>query len=282
MNDSDEQTVSDSEPVANQSATPVADKEGQGPSPAECGKASQNLQLTSTKRGDNTPAKKAEALKSPEPVGDAIRGKAKKDTNSGPNPKPETAIASQPIDGSPPNSGAIEKPKPGAPPAWVQKKFEQEYDAYMKGSFGTEHPNARHRLFEQMNGIRPDRENLDYESLDSLVGILHGIGPRDQLEGLLALQIAATHTLAMECMRRASSKEQTDLGVELNINRATKLIRACASVTEALSHYRSRGGQKMTVEHVHIHKGGQAIVGQVNQKNTRIKRKKTNGHDERG
>jgi hypothetical protein len=32
---------------------------------------------------------------------------------------------------------------------------------------------------------------------------------------------------------------------------------------EALKRYRTSGQQKMTVEHVHVHEGGQAIVGTV-------------------
>jgi hypothetical protein len=34
---------------------------------------------------------------------------------------------------------------------------------------------------------------------------------------------------------------------------------------EALDKHRRGGNQKMTVEHVHVHEGGQAIVGNVNQ-----------------
>jgi hypothetical protein len=33
---------------------------------------------------------------------------------------------------------------------------------------------------------------------------------------------------------------------------------------EALKNYRSKGEQKMTVQHVHVAEGGQAIVGNVN------------------
>jgi hypothetical protein len=32
---------------------------------------------------------------------------------------------------------------------------------------------------------------------------------------------------------------------------------------EALNRHRSKGEQKMVVEHVHVHSGGQAIVGPV-------------------
>jgi len=37
-------------------------------------------------------------------------------------------------------------------------------------------------------------------------------------------------------------------------------MRTFASLTEALSRYRGKGEQKMIVEHVHVHKGGQAIA----------------------
>ena len=56
---------------------------------------------------------------------------------------------------------------------------------------------------------------------------------------------------------------QTDLGVDVYVSRTTKLLRTFASLTEALNRYRGKGEQRMTVEHVHVYPGGQAIVGQV-------------------
>ena len=43
-----------------------------------------------------------------------------------------------------------------------------------------------------------------------------------------------------------------------------KLARTFATQVEALKRYRSGGEQKMTVQHVHVAEGGQAIVGNVN------------------
>jgi hypothetical protein len=57
-------------------------------------------------------------------------------------------------------------------------------------------------------------------------------------------------------------------------------LRTFASQTEALSRYRGKGEQKMTVEHVHVYQGGQAIVGQVAQKNTQNDAKNLGSHDE--
>jgi hypothetical protein len=42
-----------------------------------------------------------------------------------------------------------------------------------------------------------------------------------------------------------------------------KLARTFAAQVEALKRYRSGGEQKMTVQHVHVAEGGQAIVGNV-------------------
>jgi hypothetical protein len=44
---------------------------------------------------------------------------------------------------------------------------------------------------------------------------------------------------------------------------AFKLARSFCTQVEALKRYRSRGAQKMTVQHVHVAEGGQAIVGNV-------------------
>jgi hypothetical protein len=42
------------------------------------------------------------------------------------------------------------------------------------------------------------------------------------------------------------------------------MITSAAAQVEALKRYRSGGEQKMTVQHVHVAEGGQAIVGNVN------------------
>ena len=48
-----------------------------------------------------------------------------------------------------------------------------------------------------------------------------------------------------------------------NGNLAVKLLRTFALQIEALQRYRGKGQQKVTVEHVHVNAGGQAIVGAV-------------------
>ena len=95
------------------------------------------------------------------------------------------------------------------------------------------------------------------------ISALAGIAPRDECEGMIAAQMVACHHAAMECYRRAMIREQTFEGRSENLNQANKLSRTYSTLLEALNRHRGKGQQKVTVEHVHVYEGGQAIVGNV-------------------
>lgn len=95
------------------------------------------------------------------------------------------------------------------------------------------------------------------------VAALMGIAPKDELEGMMAAQLVAAHNAAMECYRRAMIGDQTFDGRRENLTQANKLSRTYAALVEALNRHRGKGQQKVTVEHVHVHAGGQAVVGMV-------------------
>lgn len=99
--------------------------------------------------------------------------------------------------------------------------------------------------------------------LSATVAALAGISPRDELEGMMAAQLIAAHNAAMECYRRAMIGEQTFEGRRENLSQANKLSRTWATLLDALNKHRGKGQQKVTVEHVHVHAGGQAVVGTI-------------------
>jgi hypothetical protein len=101
------------------------------------------------------------------------------------------------------------------------------------------------------------------KQLSATVAALAGIGPKDELEGMMAAQLVAAHNAAMECYRRAMIGEQSFEGRRENLTQANKLSRTYAALVEALNRHRGKGQQKVTVEHVHVHAGGQAVVGMV-------------------
>jgi hypothetical protein len=101
------------------------------------------------------------------------------------------------------------------------------------------------------------------KQFSAVISALAGIAPRDELEGMMAAQLVAAHNAAMECYRRAMIGEQTFEGRRENLAHANKLSRTYAALLEALNRHRGKGQQKVTVEHVHVHAGGQAVVGMV-------------------
>lgn len=112
--------------------------------------------------------------------------------------------------------------------------------------------------------LRPTKnKDWEHEARTAAVQGLMGIAPRDELEGMLAAQLIACHHASMECYRRAMILEQTFEGREQNLNHANKLSRTYSTLLEALNRHRGKGQQKMTVERVHVHAGGQAVVGMV-------------------
>jgi hypothetical protein len=79
---------------------------------------------------------------------------------------------------------------------------------------------------------------------------------------MLAAQMAVTHMATMRSAARlaqANNVEQRD-SAERSYN---KLARTFVAQMEALKRYRTGGEQKVTVQHVSVNDGGQAIVGDV-------------------
>jgi hypothetical protein len=103
---------------------------------------------------------------------------------------------------------------------------------------------------------------VDERGLNFLLSVIKGVKPRDQVEALLAAQMAAVHAATMTFawrLARVQTIPQRD-SAERAFN---KLARTFAAQVEALKRYRSRGDQTVRVEHVTVNEGGQAIVGNV-------------------
>ena len=102
------------------------------------------------------------------------------------------------------------------------------------------------------------------QDVNGALAAVHGIRANDEIEAMLAVQMVATHFAATRALRRLKGSDMVSQQ-DSNGNLAVKLLRTFAAQTEALQRYRGKGQQKVTVEHVHVHTGGQAIVGSVRQ-----------------
>lgn len=95
---------------------------------------------------------------------------------------------------------------------------------------------------------------------NAINGALLSMAPTDVIEGQLCARLLILNNQIMEYMARAASPTQTVDGRDLNINRATKLMRVYNETLDALNKHRRKGEQRVVVQHVNVHTGGQAIV----------------------
>jgi hypothetical protein len=117
-------------------------------------------------------------------------------------------------------------------------------------------------LINQLLNASKEKEASE-RGTNFMLSVIKGIEPRDQIEAMLAAQMAAVHMASMTFARRLAHVE-TIPQQDSASNAFNKLARTFAAQVEALKRYRSGGEQKMTVQHVHVAEGGQAIVGNVN------------------
>lgn len=118
-------------------------------------------------------------------------------------------------------------------------------------------------LIRQLVNVGSPGKEPDEAGTNFMLSIVKGIEPRDQIEAMLAAQMAAVHMASMTFARRLACVE--NLPQQDSAERAfNKLTRTFAMQVAALKEYRSKGEQRMIVQHVNVSDGGQAIVGAVN------------------
>ncbi len=132
----------------------------------------------------------------------------------------------------------------------------------LMNSFGTTQVDFSDGLLTQLANAATKGQIVDERQLNFMLAMVTGIEPRDQLEAMLAAQIAAVHNATMAFARRLNHVD--NIPQQDSAERAfNKLARTFASQVEALKRYRSSGNQTVRVEHVSVNEGGQAIVGNV-------------------
>jgi len=121
-------------------------------------------------------------------------------------------------------------------------------------ALGTPDRQLQSYLLNQLINTFRDIEHYD-QNADIAFALLDGIQPRDEIEGMLAIQMIGVHNLAMENLRKAKTENFLEW-VKLRTNQACKLSRIFTEQMEALKKYRTGGQQKMVVEHVHVNEVG--------------------------
>lgn len=111
----------------------------------------------------------------------------------------------------------------------------------------------------ELAGLHPNQEVYGTKAA---LEFMRAQKPTDEIQGFILAQMYACHRLAMNFASRAIKQDDPDL-VDRNTHRAARLMRVFANHVESLNKLKGIGQQKVTVEHVHVHNGGQAVIAPI-------------------
>jgi len=123
--------------------------------------------------------------------------------------------------------------------------------------------NAGHNfIFQTISSLGITLEEKNLRTINGIIATLSQLSPKDALDGMLLSQMLAVHNAAQLNMQNALEARTPEL-MEKYINSATKLHRTYTAQLQAYEQRKRGGNQKITIEHVTVNAGGQAIVGNV-------------------
>ena len=130
---------------------------------------------------------------------------------------------------------------------------------------GTRTEDFGDRIIQQVGSalVWPMQKDSKEQGIKAITAITE-LEPQSATEAMLATQMIAAHDAALMFMARATSENKPTEIIDANVQRATRLMRLFNEQLEAMAKLKGKSGQqKVTVEHVHVYTGGQAIVGSV-------------------
>lgn len=117
-------------------------------------------------------------------------------------------------------------------------------------------------LESQLTRIGDKRSPWHQNQANAGLAFVASQNPKNEREAMIAAQIFTVHSAMMEHARRLALAE-TIAQMEYAERAMTRLSKLTLSLVEGFSKEQHGSTQRVVVEHVNVHSGGQAIVGAV-------------------
>jgi hypothetical protein len=98
-------------------------------------------------------------------------------------------------------------------------------------------------------------------AMNAALALIEAVAPKDEVEGALAVQMAATHSASMAVLGRIGSAHSGYRLLTAYSNAASKLLRGFTAQVDALRRLRGGGVQNIRVEHIHLNDDAKAVIG---------------------
>jgi len=107
--------------------------------------------------------------------------------------------------------------------------------------------------------------NQDANDLEKncMLGQLYDLKPRDSVEAMMCAQMVINQDQIAKCFARANRSGLPHQVAQDYLRQANRLMATFSKQVEGLHKYRNKGKQTVTVQHVTVNEGGQAVVGDV-------------------
>jgi hypothetical protein len=119
-------------------------------------------------------------------------------------------------------------------------------------------------LGKLVEALRPSPfDQLDEATLNAGLAMLHSMQPQSEMQAFLAVEVIATGFSGLRFLRQSHTHMTQDF-IDVYGNYAIKLLRLHIELLHTFDRLRRGTSQTVEVRHVHIHSGGQGVVGIVN------------------
>jgi len=145
------------------------------------------------------------------------------------------------------------------------RDFSESDEDEILAAFGSQDRDLVFGLLEQLARVTLDRQFPDVRAFTLAPSQLSGISPRDSTEATIGAQMAVIHTAVMMSAARLAQAENS-IEMESADRTLNRLSRTHTLLVETLGRHRNGQEQKVSIQNVSVSEGGQAIVGQINQR----------------
>jgi hypothetical protein len=118
-------------------------------------------------------------------------------------------------------------------------------------------------LIQLQGASRLPNGPISETGMNAALALIEAVAPQNEIEGALAVQMAATHSASMAVMTRLGSVNFSPRMLPDYSNAASKLLRAYTAQVDALRRLRGGGAQHIRVEHIHLNDDAKAVIGTI-------------------
>jgi hypothetical protein len=118
-------------------------------------------------------------------------------------------------------------------------------------------------LAQIQNAARLPSGAISETGVNAVLAFIEGAEVRNEVEAALAIQMGCTHAVTMTLLNKLGGEYSGLKNTTVLVSAVARLMKAFATQVETLRRLKHGSSQTVRVEHVHVHDGAQALIGNI-------------------